>query len=463
MDIIDNPKSVVIGNLDAKYPSDWKNSELMKGLRIGLSELLGTEYQRPFSGIVESGMTVLIKPNFVKEENLKIKGEWESVVTHPSIIAATAYLVAESLGKGGEIVIADAPQTDSSMRAILRNTKLMKYVDDLRSLFPRVKFTFLDLRREEWKVVNGTVVKRTKLSGDPKGYSIVNLGDKSLFADQNCDNLYGADYDVEELRKHHKSGRHEYLLSRSVLSADMVVNISKIKTHKKGGVTLALKNFVGINGDKNYLPHHKEGSPEDGGDEFPEKTTKVTIERKSVSLYRRLVTLVPYPINVPLTLLKKVGKEVFGDSSKTIRSGNWWGNDTVWRMTLDIHRAFLYSRVDGSLSETVQRQKYVCISDGIIAGEGDGPMEPTPKPFGVLLFSVNPAVLDFTGSILMGFDTSKIPTIRNAFSINFLPITRFPSDSIKITALDSKDRFNYTNYERFVKRFQPHFGWSDKL
>jgi len=104
MDIIDNPKSVVIGNLDSKYPSDWKNSEVMKGLRRGLSELLDTEYQTPFSGIVEPGMTVLIKPNFVKEANLKIKGEWESVLTHPSIIAATAYLIAESLGKGGEIV-----------------------------------------------------------------------------------------------------------------------------------------------------------------------------------------------------------------------------------------------------------------------------------------------------------------------------------------------------------------------
>ena len=64
-------------------------------------------------------------------------------------------------------------------------------------------------------------------------------------------------------------GRNEYLLSETVLSADLVVNLPKLKTHKKTGVTLALKNLVGINGDKNLLPHHCVGSPDAGRRRVP--------------------------------------------------------------------------------------------------------------------------------------------------------------------------------------------------
>jgi uncharacterized protein (DUF362 family) len=69
----------------------------------------------------------------------------------------------------------------------------------------------------------------------------------------------GADYDPGPTTSHHRGGRNEYLLSETVLRADLVVNLPKLKTHKKTGVTLALKNLVGINGDKNWLPHHRDG------------------------------------------------------------------------------------------------------------------------------------------------------------------------------------------------------------
>jgi hypothetical protein len=40
------------------------------------------------------------------------------------------------------------------------------------------------------------------------------------------------------------------------------------------GMTCALKNLVGINANKNWLPHHTEGTPEQGGDQFPAGTLK---------------------------------------------------------------------------------------------------------------------------------------------------------------------------------------------
>ena len=50
--------------------------------------------------------------------------------------------------------------------------------------------------------------------------------------------------------------------------ADVVINLPKLKTHKKTGVTISLKNMVGINGYRNCLPHHTIGTPDASGDEF---------------------------------------------------------------------------------------------------------------------------------------------------------------------------------------------------
>jgi len=32
-----------------------------------------------------------------------------------------------------------------------------------------------------------------------------------------------------------------------------------LKLHRKAGITCALKNLIGINGNKEYLPHHRLG------------------------------------------------------------------------------------------------------------------------------------------------------------------------------------------------------------
>ena len=59
------------------------------------------------------------------------------------------------------------------------------------------------------------------------------------------------------------------LVPLAVLEADVIVNLPKLKTHKKAGVTCALKNLIGINGNKEYLPHHRIGGHNLGGDCYP--------------------------------------------------------------------------------------------------------------------------------------------------------------------------------------------------
>ena len=65
-----------------------------------------------------------------------------------------------------------------------------------------------------------------------------------------------------------------YLLPASILKADVFINLPKLKTHRKAGITGAMKNLVGINGSKDWLPHHTAGPREDGGDEYLHRSAR---------------------------------------------------------------------------------------------------------------------------------------------------------------------------------------------
>src|SRR5262245_33688925 len=87
--------------------------------------------------------------------------------------------------------------------------------------------------------------------------------------------------------------------------------------------------------------------------------------------------------------------------------GSWYGNDTVWRMALDLQRVLHYGATDGTLSNHVQR-KVLTITDAIIAGQGDGPLSPTPIEFGIMTLGVNAAAVDWIHALLMGLVPEQV-------------------------------------------------------
>src|SRR5262249_32950218 len=158
------------------------------------------------------------------------------------------------LGGKGTIRIADGPQTDADFDALKERSGLAALVGFYRSVGCRVEL--VDLRRERWLAKGGLTRRRVSLPGDPAGCASVGPRGESAFSSYRLSGrFYGADYDVEETRGFHAGGRHEYIVCRSALEADVIVNIPKLKTHKKTGVTISLKNLVGVNGHRNCLPH----------------------------------------------------------------------------------------------------------------------------------------------------------------------------------------------------------------
>jgi uncharacterized protein (DUF362 family) len=410
---------------------------------------------------IRCGDRVVLKPNWVKEhdERRPGPGQWEHVVTHPDVIEAVVHWVAPRLRGTGSITLCDAPQTDSSFASLRRYCGLDQMVDRCRALWPSLTIRLLDLRPEEWRAVDGVTVSQTELPGDPLGSTHVRLNADSEFVGyQGLGQLYGASYNMAETNQHHRESTHEYLLCRTPMDADVLINLPKLKCHKKVGLTCALKNLVGINANKNWLPHHTEGTPDQGGDQFPAGTLKAKIERswmariKRVLFGRRWLSRAFVPI-------KKLGRWVFGDTGKIVRSGNWHGNDTCWRMVVDLNKCFFH--FDGEGRRRADPIRYLAVVDAIVAGEGNGPMSPDPKPCGLIVAGVNSLAVDSVCCALMGFDWRKVKLLTGAFAVKRAPIANFEQSAIQVisnVASRSKKLSAFRLADSF--RFKPHFGWA---
>ena len=411
---------------------------------------------------IQPGNRVVLKPNWVKEHDERRPGpnQWEHVVTHPAVIEAVAGWAAEKLRGNGSIVICDAPQTDSSFTTLVDYCGLRDMLVRCTRRFPGVNFNLLDLRPEEWHAVDGVTVSKTKLRGDPLGSTHVRLDAASEFVDYpGQGRLYGASYDMAETNSKHTGARHEYLLCTTPMDADVFINLPKLKTHKKVGVTCALKNLVGINANKNWLPHHTEGAPEQGGDQFPAATPKTRLEHAWMGAAKRWLKNRPAMSRL-FVPVKKMGRWVFGDTQSVVRSGNWHGNDTCWRMVLDLNKCFFFFDSEGKPRQKPIR--YLTVVDGIVGGEGMGPMAPDPKPCGVIIAGMHPVAVDCVAAELMGFDWRKLRLLQNSFKLREMNFVPFAAQDIEVIS----NRAAWTGPLIQVEetfQFRPHFGWAGAI
>jgi hypothetical protein len=100
-------------------------------------------------------------------------------------------------------------------------------------------------------------------------------------------------------------------------------------------------------------------------------------------------------------------------------------------MTLDIARALRFGKMDGSLAGVPQR-KHLVLTDGIIGGQGDGPLSPSPVYAGALTFAADVVAADFVNCLLMGFDPAKVPLIHRAFGLEDLPLTEALAEELQV-------------------------------
>jgi uncharacterized protein (DUF362 family) len=400
-----------------------------------------------------SSEPLLFKPNLINHRHL-FGGDLSAVVTQPGVLDL-AWEVADALELTGRRAVADAPQGDADFGQILESTGLDAWGE-------KRGVELVDLRNERYEEFGGVALSRHALAGDPGGRVQVDLGELSAFHGVTGRTYYGADYDISYTNDHHSNGRHEYRFSGTALGSGIVVNLPKLKTHKKAGVTVSLKNLVGLNVDKNLLPHHSLGTPADGGDAYAGSASGQKLEG------RLLRTVKPVMARSRLAargaaLAKPFARRLLGDTQEVVRSGNWWGNDTLWRMIHDLNRILIYARPDGSVAEVPQRRT-VSLVDGVIAGEGKGPEGPDPVEANLIIAGTDFVAVDIVAATLMGFDYLKIPHLARALDPHPLPLTSVPVEDLTVDSNVGEWNRNLWEIDpQTMLRFRPHFGWEGKI
>ncbi|MBL0356324.1 MAG: DUF362 domain-containing protein [Chitinophagaceae bacterium] len=365
------------------------------------------------AGVLEEsslkGKRILLKPNWVKhtfnpQDHL-------CLCTHDNFLVAVLELVLSK--KPASVIIGDAPIQGCYWDRLI-TMELVNKVEAL-SVKYNIPVSIKDFRR----VVFDTVSNKVEVERNPMSeYIIFDVGKKSYLEPitSKGKNLFRVtQYDPDKFTETHQPGMHKYCIARELFHSDVVISLPKIKTHQKTGITCALKNIVGLNGDKDFLPHHRIGGAQMGGDSYPGKNrlrywSELALDNANRNkgkitywLWQRFSTL--------LWLLS------FPKKQHQLNAA-WSGNDTTWRMVMDLNMVIGFGKEDGTLADAPQRFLY-SFCDGIIGGQGDGPLWPDPLGLGIVCFTDDSASTDICMAMLMGMKVEKIPLLMAAKS--FMP------------------------------------------
>lgn len=382
----------------------------------------GTADWNPIGDLVPPGAKIVVKPNWVLDRH-ETGGGTDELITHASVLRAV--LDYAWLAKPSRIVVGDAP------------LQLCDFAALQRLGFDRVADFFASTGRTiRVKDFRRTVMKREATRADVAqdqqpldDFVLVDLGRDSLLEPISADaeKFRVTMYDPRKMRDNHRPGVHRYLIARDLLEADLVLNVPKLKTHKKAGVTLALKNLIGINGNKDFLPHHRLGAADRGGDNYAQASLPKGLAETLLDRLNRHLDKPRFYQRGALLIYKLLWFDKVRGRSTDIEGG-WYGNDTIWRTCLDLNKALLYADARAVLHDEPQR-KTLHLCDGIIAGEGDGPLRPVARPFGLVSAALNAAAHDWVVTETMGLDPAQIPIDRHAFESGRFPLARFaPAD-----------------------------------
>lgn len=454
-----------LGNVGYKLQLQDEN-EIYSAIREILFEMgldrehYGTAEWNPFRNLVRAGENVLLKPNLVFHTHPKGEKEMAGMVTNAAILRPVIDYVLIATGGKGSITIADAPVQGGDFKKVCE----IAGVSELQRFY---KDKGIDIHVVDMRMVRSLpnrmdVLDKRIYQRDESQYCRVDLKEKSELIDviHKADRFEITDYGFGAVKKHHDRKKNEYFIPKEVLGADLFINLPKLKTHRKAGLTCAMKNLVGINGDKTCLAHHTRGTKKSGGDEFSKKSIKTWLK---VRIWTFLKT---NWLGIRIASVIKAFFQKFVWKGKTMKEhnmvhapaifseGSWYGNDTIWRCVKDLNKIILYADKTGKMQGKKQR-KYLCIVDGILAGEGEGPMEQTTKPFGVIFAGVNPVYVDYVASKLMCYNYKDIPTIVNGFRNRWWALVSKKAEDISI----------YSNYpmDKIREYFVPTFGWRKKL
>jgi len=390
------------------------------------------------------GKKILLKPNWVKHSS----GQYDEIClrTNDNFLLATLEMILANRPSG--VIIGDAPIQGGVWDEIV-NVKLFEKINELGKKYD-IPVQVKDFRRAIFYSGKNKLMTELNPLSD---YLIFDLKDQSCLESvtEKGRNIFRVtDYDPLKLEESHKPGTHKYCIIKEFFKADLILSLPKIKTHQKSGLTGALKNIVGLNGDKDFLPHHRIGGTGFGGDCYPGGNHLRYWSEIAMDIANSHRGKNKYLLWVKIASI--FWKLSFPKAVHNIEAG-WYGNDTTWRMVMDLNQIAYFGKPDGTISDTKQRDIY-SLCDGIIAGQGDGPLKPEPLQLGVISFTDNPALNDIAMATLMGFDIKKFPLLTEATKL-------IPLNGAEVYINETKG--SVSELKELSVRTNPPRGWKSFL
>lgn len=439
--------------LEYEYQEVSKDKNwVYENLRKALMDLkldndhIGTKDWSPFRDFISPGDKVVIKPNLVLD--MKQTEMQKYTTTHPSVVRVIIDYCWKALAHNGMIIVGDAPSAETDFQRLAEVTGYEKLVKEMQLRGVHVQLQ--DFRAVKVVSKNGIWTGEQKTEKGCSDKVIVNLGKQSLFYKENDKHkkYHGGGYDIRQTTLHHTKDRQEYCIAKTVLEANVVISVPKLKTHRKAGITCCLKNLVGINCDKNYLPHFAMGSANMGGDEMPSIQTKNIRYMRAYNFLREHVIAYTWKYigNLSVSLLNRFGKseertayakkseeeaaqmQTEVDRAKwlhhkisgsVVSAGAWQGNITIAKMILDLNKIFLYCDSRGRLQRDFTRKVFYIV-DGLWAGMGNGPVNAVPVKTGLIGAGYNGAAMDVEILKLCNIEPSCIPLYKYAMKNEWL-------------------------------------------
>ncbi len=419
----------------------------------------GTRGWNPLREFIQPGQQVFVLCNFVYQRRPH-EGyrDFLGKCTHGSVIRAVLDYILLAVGHEGKVLFGNAPLQSCRWSSVVSDTGANRV-----ALFYKnrdLPVGACDLRllvaEHDW-LGKGSRVER----GDEQYGTPIDLGGESLLAELGkCGSRFRVtDYNPKRIEVFHGSGGHIYVINRQVLESDVIFSIPKLKTHEKVGITCAIKGCVGSVAHKDCLAHHRFGPPSTGGDEYPSDRFGT---KRVLSQFHDAIQ------QVPLDTKPGVWLRLFDRALRhSIRpwavdsAGAWSGNDTCWRMAVDLARVLSYADIDGGMNGSPVRP-HLALIDGIIGGEGQGPLNPKAVDTGALIFGDNIVAVDYCAAILMGYDPRALPIVSRAAGIDKFRLLMHPvnRESLVLNGVPSSldELRGSVNY-----RYRPPMGWVGRL
>lgn len=377
-------------------------------------DILGRFFRETYGATIKnsipSGSTIVIKPNFVHELNFNVSRDG-LYMENPNDCFITNYSIIEAVLKflnqidDCRILIIEAPIQFCQLEKIVTKNNLEKW----KKIVTNGTVEFIDLRRTIMYIENGAATTKTNIRAE-ENYIDFDLAEKSFFKEKEkwVKRFRVTDYPPSSMKQYHRKGVHRYRIAKEIIDTQWIINIPKLKTHQKAGFTGCMKNFVGVIGNKECLPHHTKGSPLTGGNCHSDVSLlKLCAEQfKDIANGFLNKSLFLYKVNnkIAATFLRL--QRCISDNNDL--AGSWYGNDTIARTIRDINNIIYYGKDNGVLDEIVQRN-VISLVDAITVGEGDGPLRPFPVKRNLLLCGDDTLAVDIVNAAVLGFDYKLIP------------------------------------------------------